>query len=102
MRRRAFGREPLHGQVAILAAKEFDARAIGVDRDPLRVAEATAQARAAGVADRATFVCGDLLATDVSLPHWPPEKAEIFRLDPMRAAHVYLWRARAAEGTTPA
>jgi precorrin-6B methylase 2 len=53
------------GRVVIEAAK-LGAHGVGVDLDPQRVAEAHANARAAGVADRVEIREGDLFETDVS------------------------------------
>jgi SAM-dependent methyltransferase len=53
------------GRVVIEAAK-LGARGVGVDIDPARVAEARANARAAGVEDRVEIREGDLFETDVS------------------------------------
>ena len=46
--------------------KRFGARGVGVDIDPQRIAEANANAKKEGVADRVTFRLQDALATDVS------------------------------------
>ncbi|MFB6249865.1 MAG: methyltransferase domain-containing protein [Salinibacter sp.] len=54
------------GRIPITAAKEFGARAVGVEIDSALVAKARAKARAAGVADKVTFVQGDLFNTDLS------------------------------------
>ena len=53
------------GRIVIAAAKEFGARGVGIEIDPQLVAQATANARAAGVADRVRFVVGDLFEADV-------------------------------------
>jgi SAM-dependent methyltransferase len=53
------------GRIVIMAASRFGARGVCVDIDPVRIAEATANARAAGVADRIRFLNEDLLATDL-------------------------------------
>lgn len=50
------------GRIVIAAAKR-GARAIGVDIDAARIAEAEAAAREAGVADLTEFRCEDLFAT---------------------------------------
>jgi SAM-dependent methyltransferase len=52
------------GRLVIEAAK-LGARGVGVDIDPARVAEARANARAAGVEDRVEIREGDLFETDV-------------------------------------
>ena len=55
------------GRIVIAAVRDFGAtRGVGIDLDPARTAEATANARAAGVADRVTFLTQDLFASDVS------------------------------------
>ncbi|MGF7159676.1 SAM-dependent methyltransferase [Rhodoligotrophos appendicifer] len=54
------------GRIAIAAAKEHGIPAHGVDLDPNRVAEAKANAKEAGVADRATFEEQNLFETDLS------------------------------------
>ena len=65
------------GRVVIAAVKQRGARGVGVDIDPQRIAEATANARAAGVRKRLSFRTGDLFeakisdATVVMLYLWP-------------------------------
>ena len=54
------------GRIIITAATKFGARGFGVDIDPKLVAQAKANARAAGVSDRAEFFERDLFATDLS------------------------------------
>jgi SAM-dependent methyltransferase len=54
------------GRIVIAAAKTFGARGVGLDIDPALVAQATANARAAGVADRVSFRLQDAMAADVS------------------------------------
>lgn len=54
------------GRIVIAAAKQFGARAVGVEIDPELVKEARAKAEAAGVSDRVTFRQGDLFDTDLS------------------------------------
>jgi hypothetical protein len=53
------------GRIVITAAKKFGARGFGVDLNPERVAEANANARRAGVADRVAFYQRDLFETDL-------------------------------------
>lgn len=53
------------GRIVIEAARR-GARGVGVDLDPQRIREARANARAAGVEERVTFVEGDLFEADVS------------------------------------
>jgi SAM-dependent methyltransferase len=52
------------GRIVIAAALR-GARGVGVDIDPRRVQEATANAQASGVADRVTIVEQDLFLTDL-------------------------------------
>jgi SAM-dependent methyltransferase len=54
------------GRIVIAAAARCGARGVGVDIDPNRIAEATANARCAGVTDRTTFVEADLFEIDLS------------------------------------
>src|SRR5579864_4937521 len=54
------------GRIPIAAAKSYGARGVGIDIDPERTREATANARASGVADKVTFRTGDVLTADVS------------------------------------
>jgi SAM-dependent methyltransferase len=53
------------GRIVIAAAKEFGARGVGVDLDPVRIREARANADRAGVGDRVTFRVEDLFDTDL-------------------------------------
>lgn len=65
------------GRVVIAAAKEYGARGVGIDIDPERIAEAKANAKAAGVEKRVTFRNEDLFETEiknatvVTLYLWP-------------------------------
>jgi len=54
------------GRIVIAAAQKFGARGVGVDIDPLRVQEAQANAKRAGVEHLVTFRVQDALDTDVS------------------------------------
>ena len=54
------------GRIPILAARTYGARGVGVDIDPVRIAEARANARAAGVEHLTEFRVEDALATDLS------------------------------------
>lgn len=54
------------GRIPVTAAKTYGARGLGVDIDPVRIAEANANAKAAGVAHLVTFQLQDALKTDVS------------------------------------
>lgn len=53
------------GRIAIMAAREFGARAIGIEIDPALVAVARSNARAAGVAARVRFLAGDMYTADL-------------------------------------
>lgn len=54
------------GRIAIAAAKEHGARAIGIDIDPQRIAEANENAKKAGVTDKVRFVQADLFESNIS------------------------------------
>jgi SAM-dependent methyltransferase len=54
------------GRIVIAAAQKFGARGVGVDIDPVRIAEAKANAKRAGVDHLVTFRVQDVLETDVS------------------------------------
>jgi len=54
------------GRIPIAAAKTFGAKGIGVDIDPQRIAEANANAKAAGVSHLVTFKLEDAMTTDLS------------------------------------
>ena len=54
------------GRIPIVAAKKYGARGVGVDIDPVRIAEANANARGAGVAHLVRFIEQDALTVDVS------------------------------------
>jgi SAM-dependent methyltransferase len=53
------------GRILIAAARSHGARGLGVDIDPKRIRESTANARAAGVAHRVTFRREDLFETEI-------------------------------------
>ena len=53
------------GRIVIAAAKRFGIRGVGIDIDPVRIAEAQENARKAGVADRVKFIQGDLFDADI-------------------------------------
>jgi ribosomal protein L11 methylase PrmA len=53
------------GRIVITAAQKFGARAVGIDIDPRRIAEAQANAKAAKVTDKVRFVEGDLFEADI-------------------------------------
>lgn len=54
------------GRVVIAAARDFGARGVGVEIDPGLVRTSRDAARAAGVAERTTFLWQDLFATDLA------------------------------------
>jgi predicted TPR repeat methyltransferase len=55
------------GRIPIAAVKDFGAaRGIGIELDPQRIAEARANAAAAGVSDRVQFLQQDLFEADLS------------------------------------
>ena len=53
------------GRIIIAAAEQFAARAVGVDNDPVRIAEAKANASHAGVTRRVKFIEADLFTVDI-------------------------------------
>jgi hypothetical protein len=53
------------GRIVIEAARRFGTRGVGVDLNPVRVEEASANARRAGVQDRVRFRQQDLFETDL-------------------------------------
>jgi len=55
------------GRIPIAAVRDFGAaRGVGIDLDPQRVAEARANAAAAGVSDRVVFLQQDLFEADLA------------------------------------
>ncbi len=62
----------------VIAAARLGARGVGIDIDPRRVAEATANARTAGVSDRTTFILGDIFDSAV-------------RISDATVVTLYLW-----------
>jgi SAM-dependent methyltransferase len=54
------------GRIPVTAARKYGARGLGVDIDPVRIAEANANAKAAGVTHLVEFKLQDALKTDVS------------------------------------
>jgi SAM-dependent methyltransferase len=54
------------GRLVITAAKRYGARGVGVDIDPVRIAESKANAKAAGVESLVEFRVQDALTVDVS------------------------------------
>jgi SAM-dependent methyltransferase len=53
------------GRIVITAAQRFNARGVGIDNNPARIEEATANAARAGVQDRVSFIEGDLFDADL-------------------------------------
>ena len=53
------------GRIVITAVRDFGARGVGVDIDPLRIAESRENARQTGVTDRVRFLNEDLFLTDI-------------------------------------
>ena len=54
------------GRIPITAAREFGARGVGIEIDPVLIERARASARAAGVENRVEFREADMYAADVS------------------------------------
>ena len=54
------------GRIVIAAAQKFGARGVGIELDPGLVRRSRDSAAKAGVADRVSFIEGDVLATDIS------------------------------------
>jgi SAM-dependent methyltransferase len=54
------------GRIVILAAQKYGARGVGIEIDPKLVALSRTVAREGEVADRATFIEGDLFTADLS------------------------------------
>lgn len=54
------------GRIVITAAQKHGARGVGIDIDPERIQEATANAARAGVNDRVKFMQADLFSSDIS------------------------------------
>jgi SAM-dependent methyltransferase len=54
------------GRIPITAAKKYGAHGVGVDIDPERIRESTANAKAAGVENLVTFKQQDAMTVDVS------------------------------------
>jgi SAM-dependent methyltransferase len=54
------------GRIVIAAARKYGAHGVGIDIDPERISEATANARTAGVTDKVKFIRGDLFKADIS------------------------------------
>ena len=54
------------GRIVIAAAQKYGARAVGIELDGALVQKSRAAARAAQVADKVSFIEGDVLAADIS------------------------------------
>src|SRR3546814_2102786 len=54
------------GRIPITAAKTYGIRAVGIDIDPERIAEARANVKEAGVTDKVTIRQADLFQSDIS------------------------------------
>ena len=54
------------GRIVVMAAEKYGARGVGIDLDPRRIAEATENAKAAGVTGRVKFIVQDVFASDFS------------------------------------
>lgn len=54
------------GRIPITAARVYGARAVGFDINPVRISEANANLKAAGVGEKVRFVEGDLFEQDLS------------------------------------
>jgi cyclopropane fatty-acyl-phospholipid synthase-like methyltransferase len=52
------------GRIPIAAAQKYGARGVGIDIDPVRIAEANENAKAAGVTDKVRFLNQDLFTSD--------------------------------------
>jgi ribosomal protein L11 methylase PrmA len=55
------------GRIVITAAKQFGARGVGIDIDPLRIKESNANAVTAGITDRVKFRQADIFADSTNL-----------------------------------
>jgi len=53
------------GRIVVMAAKKYGARAVGVDIDPERIAEANENAKNAGVTNKVKFIESDLFKADI-------------------------------------
>jgi SAM-dependent methyltransferase len=53
------------GRIVITAVRQFGARGVGIDIDPVRITESRENARQANVTDRIRFLNEDLFVTDV-------------------------------------
>jgi SAM-dependent methyltransferase len=77
------------GRIVIAAARKHGARGVGIDLNPQRIDDATANARQAGVGDRVRFMVADLFETDVS----PASVVTLYLLpDLNRRLRPQLWQ----------
>src|SRR5262249_24317516 len=53
------------GRIVISAAKDYHAHGVGIDNNPIRIDEARADSRTAGVDDRVSFELNDLFDADI-------------------------------------
>jgi cyclopropane fatty-acyl-phospholipid synthase-like methyltransferase len=53
------------GRIPITAAKEYGARGVGIEIDPIRIREANDNLKKAGVGDRVRFIQQDLFEADI-------------------------------------
>jgi ribosomal protein L11 methylase PrmA len=54
------------GRIPVTAAKVYGARAVGIDIDPQRIAEANENVKTSGVGDKVKIMNADLFETDIS------------------------------------
>jgi SAM-dependent methyltransferase len=54
------------GRIVVLAAQRFGARGVGIEIDPALIGRSRETAREAAVADRVSFIEGDLFTADIS------------------------------------
>jgi SAM-dependent methyltransferase len=77
------------GRIVISAAKQFGARGLGIDIDPVRIQEARENAQKAGVSKQVEFRQGDLFQADFS----PATVVTLYLLpDINRKLRPQLWR----------
>jgi len=77
------------GRIVVTAAKERGARGVGIDINPVRIAEAKENAKQAGVEDRVSFKVGNLFEADFS----PATVVTLYLLpDVNRKLRPQLWK----------
>jgi cyclopropane fatty-acyl-phospholipid synthase-like methyltransferase len=54
------------GRIPVTAAKQYGARAVGIDIDPQRIAEANENVKSSGVGDKVKILNADLFEMDIS------------------------------------